>query len=232
MKPVSLISCILLAAAVPALAQEWEFGLGAGYGFSRDADIRSAAGTARAGFTRGAVLSAYGAQNGDWLSGELRYDFKFSDSHLSGLSQSTSLNGQVHSLHFDFLFHPRQRRVQPFVILGAGIRYYRATGTPVPIQPLGTIAALMRANQVEPLIAPGVGLKLKVGGRAVVRLELRDYITPFPRKVITPYSGTDASWRLKYPPPILTLEPTGRTGSDVSGWLHDFTPMVSIGVTF
>ncbi|MGD0014667.1 MAG: hypothetical protein ABSD56_09610, partial [Bryobacteraceae bacterium] len=52
------------------------------------------------------------------------------------------------------------------------------------------------------------------------------------RKVITPYSGTDASWRLKYPPPILTLEPTGRTGSDVSGWLHDFTPMVSIGVTF
>jgi hypothetical protein len=48
-----------------------------------------------------------------------------------------------------------------------------------------------------------------LGQHAFLRTEFRDYVTPFPKKVITP-----------------------ATGAKVSGWLHDIVPMVGIGFSF
>ena len=42
-----------------------------------------------------------------------------------------------------------------------------------------------------------------------LRLEIRDYITPFPKQVVAPAPG-----------------------AKLKGWLHDFVPMVGIGVRF
>lgn len=212
MRPIPLFTCLLFAATVPAPAQEWEVGGGAGYGISRGVDISNASRTVRAGFRRGPTLGAYGAYNRGMFSGELHYDYKFSDLRVEGQGQSATLSGEVHSIHYDLLFHSREpKKLQPFVGIGAGIRYYRGTGRQTDSQVLGTFAVLTHTGEVEPLLAPVAGVKMKVSDRIVVRLDLRDFITPFPDQVITPYP---------------------RAGSQAHGWLHDFTPMVSIGVTF
>jgi len=52
-------------------------------------------------------------------------------------------------------------------------------------------------------------VKLSLGGPVLLRLEFRDYITPFPREVITPAMG-----------------------AEIKGWLHDFVPTVGFGFKF
>jgi hypothetical protein len=156
MRPIPLFMCMFLAATVPVAAQEWEVGAGAGYGVSRGADVTSPYGTVRAGFSRGVVLGAYGAQNWEHLSGELHYSYKFSDLKVEGHGLSATLDGAVHSVHYDFLLHPGERHLQPYVAMGAGIRYYCGTGLQRESQPLGIFAVLTHTSQVEPLFAPGV----------------------------------------------------------------------------
>ncbi len=231
MKPISLFLCILVAVTAPALAQQWEVGFGAGYGVSTSADVTNAAGSVSAKFANGPLFAVYGGQNWARVSGEMHYSFKMSDLKLEGQGAKAQMSGEVHSAHFDFLFHPRERAVQPFVALGAGIRYYRGTGTEHASQPLSEFALLTRANEVKPLITPAVGIKAKIGKHALVRLEFRDYITPFPEKVIAPYSGDGSSWTITDPAPP-QIGPTGRTGASVKGWLHDFAPTASLAFTF
>jgi hypothetical protein len=210
MKPLSLVSCVFLAAVAPGFAQEWEIGGGVGYGLTRKVDITNPLGTVRAGFDDGLMWTVYGAQNHRIYSGELRYTYKFSDLKIDGLGQSASMTGEAHSIHYDFLLHPSERVVQPFIVMGAGIRYYRGTGPEVAGQPLAGFAFLSHTNQVKPLLTPGVGVKMKFGERFVLRLEARDYVTPFPEQVIVPLGNS----------------------SNAGGWLHDFTPMVNVGVAF
>ncbi len=210
MKPLSLVSCVFLAAVAPGFAQEWEIGGGVGYGLTRKVDITNPLGTVKAGLDNGLMWTVYGAQNHRIYSGELRYTYQFSNITVKGMDQSASTGGDVQSIHYDFLLHPSERAVQPFVAMGAGIRYYRGTGPETLGQPIGGSAFLSRTNEVKPLLTPGVGVKVKFGERFVLRLEARDYITPFPEQVIIPLGNS----------------------SSVHGWLHDFTPMVNIGVLF
>jgi hypothetical protein len=211
MKPIPLFMCMFLAAMVPVPAQQWEVGGGVGYGFSRGVDVTNINGAVRAGFNRGLMFDVYGAQNGKRLSGELRYAYKFSDLQVEGQGQKATFSGEVHSVHYDFLLHFSERKLQPYIAMGAGIRYFRGTGPQTAIQPLGTFAVLTHTNQVKPLLTPGVGIKAKLSERWTFRVDFRDYITPFPEQVITPYPLTQ---------------------SEAHGWLHDFTPMVNIGITF
>jgi hypothetical protein len=77
------------------------------------------------------------------------------------------------------------------------------------MQDLIQYAALTHTEQVEPLVTFGGGVKVKVGRRTFLYVEGRDYLTPFPTKVVAPV------------PP-----------SKLGGWLHDFVPMVGLSFSF
>jgi hypothetical protein len=48
-------------------------------------------------------------------------------------------------------------------------------------------------------------VKMKLGSHAWLRLDVHDYMSPFPKQVIAP-----------------------NFGANVEGWLHDIVPMVAI----
>jgi len=55
----------------------------------------------------------------------------------------------------------------------------------------------------------GVGVKFKLASHLMLRLDLHDYITPFPKQVIAPAVGAKAG-----------------------GWLQDFVPMGGFAFVF
>ena len=55
------------------------------------------------------------------------------------------------------------------------------------------------------MLSVGGGVKFRIAKHALVRFDFRDYMTPFPTRVILPAGG-----------------------ASVSGWPHDLTPMVGI----
>ena len=75
-------------------------------------------------------------------------------------------------------------------------------------QPLSNIALLTQAQDLTPLVSAGGGVKMQLSSRVQLRIEVHDYLTPFPKQVITP-----------------------NTGSKAGGWLQDFVPMVGISYT-
>ena len=109
------------------------------------------------------------------------------------------------------LIHPREGRskVQPFAAVGGGFKFYRGTGKEVAYQPLGSFGYLTKTQEWQPMISAGGGIRIALAAHVYLRTEFRDYITPFPKKVITP-----------------------ATGAKASGWLHDIVPLVGIGFTF
>jgi hypothetical protein len=57
------------------------------------------------------------------------------------------------------------------------------------------------------LAVAGAGLRVRLSDHLMLRLEVHDYLTPFPNKVIAPAAG-----------------------AKVGGWLQDFVP--SVGLSF
>jgi TPP-dependent trihydroxycyclohexane-1,2-dione (THcHDO) dehydratase len=104
---------------------------------------------------------------------------------------------------------PREARLRPFIAFGGGIKYYRGTGAEQEFQPLQNFAVLTRTSEWLPMLSVGGGVKFRIAKHALVRFDFRDYMTPFPTRVILPAGG-----------------------SSVSGWLHDLTPMVGISAFF
>ena len=193
-------------------AQEWEIGGIGGAGFMNGLSVARAGATATTGFKTGMAFGAFAGSNlYSHLSGEIRYTFQMSDLKLSGNGVETSFNGVSHAIHYDFVYHPANSRskAQPFVALGAGVKLYRGTGKEQAFQPLSNFAYLTKTEDLRPLISVGGGVKYRLSEHMIFRAEVRDYITPFPNKVITPAPG-----------------------AKVSGWLQDFVPMFGISFIF
>jgi hypothetical protein len=134
-----------------------------------------------------------------------------SDLKLSSSGTDVSFSGVSHAIHYDFLYHPAGKRskVQPFVAAGGGVKIFRGTGKEQAYQPLSNFAYLTKTQDLRPLITAGGGIKYRISEHLVFRAEIRDYITPFPNKVITPAPG-----------------------SKISGWLQDFVPLFGLSFTF
>jgi hypothetical protein len=184
----------------------------AGYGFYRNVTASSSAGSAKAGFAPGPVFSFVGTDNMyNHLGGEIRYIYSLSDLKLSG-GQTVKFGGESHTFDYNFLLYgtSNDAPVRPFLAGGAGMKLYRGTGTESAFQPLSNIAILTKTHQVEPEVNIGVGIKFKVGKHGLFRVDLRDYMSPFPKDVIAPAA------------------PSGKIG----GWLHDFVGMVGFGARF
>ena len=206
-----LLACLSCLGQVSE-GQIWEVGGSAGYSSYRNVAISAPAGQGKAGFAPGVIFSVFGGHNMyNHIGGEFRYTYTANDLKLSAAGTEARMNGDSQTFHYDFLFHAKKRasRVRPFLAAGAGAKLYRGTGTERAVQPLIQFAALTRTSEVQPLISIGGGVKYTVSSHVQLRVDFRDYVTPFPKKVVAP-----------------------RSHSSLSGWLHDFTPTVGISYIF
>ena len=206
--------CVVLVLASACLAQDggWEVGAAGGFGLMRNATINNPTGSASAGFdnrfTAGAVIGQDLYQH---FSGELRYTFRDNDLVLKSAGQKVNMDGDSHLIDYDLLFHalPRGSRFRPYAAAGGGIRLFRGTGHEYPTQPLSDFALLTKTHEVKPLISVGGGVKFALTGHAVVRVDFRDYISPFPENLFVTVPG-----------------------AKLRGWLNDFVPMAGFSWVF
>jgi hypothetical protein len=194
------------------LAQQWEIGGAAGFAFYKNMTVTRASGTASAGFKDGAAFSAFGTQNlYNRLGGQFRYTYQMSDLMVSSGGTEATFGGRSQAFHYDLLFYAtdKESKVRPFAAAGGGVKLYQGTGKETVTQPHAQFAILTKTSQLEGLISVGGGVKYKLGDRTFLNLEIRDYITPAPKNVIAPY-----------------------TGSKMTGWVHSFLPMVGLSFGF
>lgn len=199
-----------LTTAPLALAQRWEVGAAGGGAFYTSETFTNPVGDAKAGLGPGFAVSGWLANNtGNVIGGELRYDYERADLKLSSSGTDVSFGGQTNAVHYDMLVHfaPSESHLRPFIAAGAGVKLYSGTGKEEAYQPLSDIALLTKTNQIEPVVSVGGGLKFALTQSTLLRLEIHDYLSPFPQNVIAPAQG-----------------------SKVGGWLSDF--VVSAGVSF
>ena len=207
-----LLFVCALGLSAGAYAQEWEIGGLGGGGFAKGMSVAGPLGAGTTGFNGGVAFGAFAGSNlYTHLSGEIRYLYQMDDLKLSAGGTNVSFQGVSHAIHYDFLYHPASHRskLQPFVAVGAGVKIYRGTGKEAAYQPLSNLAFLTRTQDLRPLFTAGGGLKYRLSERLFFRAELRDYITPFPNKVITPAPG-----------------------AKVSGWIQDFVPLFGLSFIF
>lgn len=212
MKRILLLLSPLAAAIVPAMAQTWEIGGAAGGSFYTSQQVTGTSGSANASIASSVAGSAWlGNDTGRMFGGELRYDFSNGNLKLSSGGTSASFSAVTHAIHYDFLLHfaPRGARLRPFIAGGAGVKLYSGTGQQVLFQPLENIAVLTNTNDTVALVSVGAGVKFEVTPSFMIRVDVHDYLTPFPRQVIAP-----------------------AVGSRVGGWLQEVVPEVGVAWTF
>jgi len=199
---------LFLILAPAALAQQWEFGGLAGGGFLPNHTVGGSTPAVSAGFNFGPAVGLTITQDlYPRVSGEIRYLFEQSNARLRSGSASTSMAGQAHVIHYDVLYHLRNRRepLRPYVAAGFGVKIYRATGDELAYRPLMQYAWLTRAHEVKPMFSFGGGLKVRLKPRLLFRMDIRDQLTRFPTKIIT-----------------------AAPGMSLGGWLHDFVPTAGL----
>ncbi len=194
-----------------AIAQSWEVGGGVGGGFYTAQNVTSGSGSASAKIQTGVVGSVWlgNTWQGRW-SGELRYDYGMGDLALSSGGTSATFGARTQQFHYDIMWHATssESRIRPYVGAGAGIKLYQGTGTQVAYQPLSNFALLTQQQDLTPLVSAGAGVKFQLSPHVQIRLDVHDYLTPFPKNVITP-----------------------NYGAKVGGWLQDIVPMIGISYT-
>jgi hypothetical protein len=203
-----------LLSAGALLAQKWEVGAAGGGSFYTSQTFVGSVSNADASFTTAIAASVWlGNDSGRYLGGEIRYDYEASNPELSANGANETMAGQTHAIHYDFLWHfaPRSSRVRPFLAAGAGVKVYRGTGPALVYQgPIESIGLLTETQDLKPMVSLGAGIKFALTDSFQLRIEMHDYLTPFPSNVITPNTGTKIS----------------------GAWLQDFVPMLGMSYTF
>ncbi|MBZ5617569.1 MAG: hypothetical protein LAQ69_02370 [Acidobacteriia bacterium] len=203
---------LLFAIVLGARAQQHEIGILGGGGFLNSTPVEGAAASVTASFSPGPVAGVLiGHDLYSHWSGEIRYLFEERDARLQSSGTRAGFSGQAHVLDYELVLHarPRMDRVRPYVAAGGGIKVFRGTGAEMAYRPLMEYAYLTRTQELKPMLTVGGGLKLRLGERILARLDFRDQITRFPRRIIAPAPG-------------MTL----------GGWLHDFVPTVGLSWMF
>jgi hypothetical protein len=199
-------------AAAAASAQSWEIGGAAGSGSYHDATITAASGQAQAGMGNGMAPSVVVCDNMyEHVSGEFRYLYQGGQPFVSQGSVKGTMAGKSHTFVYDALVHlrGRQSRIRPYFAIGAGVKGYVTPGPAPSPEPLLKVAALVAKNQWALAGSVGGGIKVSVQKHIVLRFDIRDYLTQFPKRQIVPASGTT-----------------------VSSLLQQITPMGGVGLVF
>jgi Outer membrane protein beta-barrel domain len=194
--------------AAGAFGQEWYVGAIGGYGFAPSLTVKGPSGSANTGFDNGYAAGAFfGGDTYQYWGGEVRYLYRQSDLKLESGGTSAHFTAHTNILHADFLYHfrPRESSVRPFIAFGAGMKFLDGTGTESASQPLGKLAALTHTTETLPLGDFGAGVKANFRKSWQLRVEVRDYLSPAPHKVIA-----------------------AAPGASLSGWLNDIIGTASI----
>jgi len=203
----------LLVATPAAFAQKWEVGVAGGGSFYTSQTFTSPSGNAEGKLGDGFIVSAWLGNIGSGaLGGEFRYDYDHSDLKLPSNGTSVNFGGAMtNAIHYDLVVRlaAREAKVAPFISFGAGIKDYSGTGKEQAYQPLSDSALLTKTSQFKPLLAVGGGVKFQLASNVQFRVEVHDFLTPFPDKVIAP-----------------------SLGAKVGGWLSDFAATAGIAFTF
>lgn len=213
MKAIGVYIAAMGLIPLSAQAQKWEIGGVGGGSFYSKQDVgrpngSSASASFGPGFAAGFIA---GQEMGRFWGGEIRYTFSRNEAQLKANGAKAGFAAQSHSLHYDFLVYlrPNGNRVRPYFSVGAGVRQYRATGTETVTQPLSEYALLTKTSDTVPLATVGAGIKFRVGEKGLFRLEIKDFMTPVPKKIFAP-----------------------NRGSTLGGWFHNFVPMAGISYQF
>jgi hypothetical protein len=83
-------------------------------------------------------------------------------------------------------FQARNRRLRPFIVGGVGAKDYAIAGPEPFPQPIPQIATLTTNDVWKVVFVPGGGVQYLLRPHMLLRAELRDYITTFPRTQIVP----------------------------------------------
>jgi len=208
MRTPSIAVTLLILSAGVLSAQRWEVGASAGYSLWNNVKVTNGAASGTTGFGSGVAFGALlGNDINRHFGGEVRYTFIQDDLRVSSGSTKATAAGQSHAVHYDILVHAgsKSESVRPFFAAGAGVKYYRGTGAEAAFQPLSNLAVLTHTSEAQPLISVGGGVKFPISRRALVRVDFRDYVTPYPGN-------------------LLALPPNSRG----VGWLHNFIVMVGV----
>lgn len=212
--PLQLLSLFTCLLGVPcgAIAQSWEAGVSGGYSFSRNLNVSNGSASGSMGLAPGfAVGGLLGNDTFRYVGGEVRYTFLQDDLRVSSSGAKVSFGAQSHAVHYDVLVHAasKEASVRPFLAAGAGADFFRGTGAQSGYQPLSNLVLLSHTTQVKPLVSVGGGVKIRLSARSLFRLDFRDYLTPFPDKLLALPSNSHGS-----------------------GWLNHFILMAGISATF
>jgi hypothetical protein len=167
-------------------------GAAGGYGAYRRATATGPRGDAAAGFrNRFAFGFVLGEDLHRYVGGELRYTYQDGDAFLRAEGGRAKLEAHSHTVHYDLLFHfrPRGLRVRPYLAGGGGVRQFVGNGPENPAQPLQRYALLSPVDDVKPMVSIGAGMRVRLHRHAALRVDLRDYVSPFPTRVIAPAGG-------------------------------------------
>jgi opacity protein-like surface antigen len=179
---------ILLFSGV-ILGQQYEVGANIGYGFYRNGTIYSGSATAQAGIrNRFAAGITLGDEFSGYVSAEFRYLYHDGHPFLQAPGVKSDIQGQSDALTCELLFHfkPREHRLRPFLTGGAGAKEYIIAG-PAPFpQPVPQIASLTTNDVWKVAFSVGGGVKYQLRPHVLLRAELLDYLTTFPRQQIVP----------------------------------------------
>ena len=206
------IAAALGMAPAAAVAQNWEFGGGVGANFGPSNSITNG-GESASVKTQTSVAGALWLANSisrHW-GGEVRLDYSRGDLELSNSTAQATFASEAYAMHYDFQWHvtPSSSKIRPFVAAGAGVRYYRGIGNEVEFQPLSQFALLSKTTQLKPMLSVGGGVKFSATPKIGLRVEVHDYITPFPKDLVAP-----------------------NTGSSISGWMQGIVAMGGISYLF
>src|SRR4051812_18157611 len=185
-------SLLFCAAATAAFAQQWEIGGGAGGSFVPAVSVSSPKGSATTGFQPGLAAGFYLGQNlYKHLSGEVRYTFLQSDLKLASGGTTAAFSGNTHAVYYDLLLHTsrRESRAEVYAAIGGGMKIFRGTGKEAAYQPLSQFGYFTKTQAVKPMLSAGGGVKFKLSPHVALRTEFRDFMTPFPKELITPAPG-------------------------------------------
>ena len=193
----------ILGAGLPACwaqdseaAPRWEIGGLGGGGFYSSASVSGPTGSGDVGIKNSVAVGAFvGNDLYKHLGGELRYEFLPGDLKVSSGGSEATFSGQAHAIHYDFLLHfaPKGSRIRPFVSAGGGVKIYQGTGKATVTQTLSSLALLTNTHQASGLGVFGGGLKAQVSSHLMLRFEVQDFLTPFPKQVIAPAPGAKIS---------------------------------------
>lgn len=198
--------------ALHAQGARYELGGGVVGSFYDKKTLSGTGGNVDAGFEPGYGASLWlGHYMYTKVSGEIRYDYLRNDMKLEGAGNKTTFGAESHALHYDIHIHlsNTQARIRPYIIGGGGVKVFRGTGEERAFQPLSQFAVLTKTSEMTALVTVGVGIKMNLADRVLLRLEFRDNLTPFPKKLITPNRATGGS-----------------------GWINNFAPSAGVSVLF